>query len=302
MNDNILLNIIRGFVSFVLSILIFVCTTAFWAQCTILNSENVSGYIKEEFYGMLYTEVCDNITENTVSTGLPEDILTAPLTEDIVKSEMNASINCLYSGTKYQLATDSLKTDYKNVISVYAQENGLELDEAATDSLVNYIVKLIEDSIKIPFSNTLSPYFLLVQDYIGKIAMIMLAATAAVLLFLFFLCRPRSVMLRYIGRALMCCGILGGFVSLYVTTQEIASSVNIASLAYSNAILSITKGTFNSLLIVSVIFFTAGIILSLVPVKTEQKEEAVFESDNENEPDLCSDAAADEQDKSTDKQ
>ncbi len=283
MNDNILLNIIKGFVSFVLSILIFVCMIAVWAQCTILDSAKVSGYINDEFYAMLYNEVCDNIAENTVSTGLDENLLTKPLTEDIVKTEMNASIRCLYTGEKYHLNTTSLKEDYINAISLYASENELELDSEAIDSLSDYIIKLIENSIKIPFSNTLSPYFTLVRNYIGKIAAIMAAIAAATLVFLFFLCRPRSVIFRHIGRALMCCGILGGFVAIYVTSQKLTSSVNIASLAYSNAILSITDGTFNSLLTVSVIFFVLGILLSLLPAKSQKNDaEESKAADTEN--------------------
>lgn len=289
MNDNILLCIIKGFVSFVLSILIFVCVIAVWAQCTILDSAKVSKYIDDEFYKMLYTEVCDNIAESTVSTGLPEEVLTMPLTEDIVKAEMNASINCLYRGEKYHLNTTSLKEDYKNAIMLYADENGLELDDDAVDSLTDYIVKLIENSIKIPFSNTLAPYFTLVDNYIGKIAAITAAIAVTVLVFLFFLCRPRSVIFRYIGRAFMCCGILGGFVAIYVTSQKLTSSVNIASLAYSNAILSITDGTFNSLLVVSSFLFVLGILLTLVPSKSQKCDIAFSSAQSDIEDDIESD-------------
>lgn len=267
MNNDIILKIIRSFVSFVLSMTLFVCAVSLWAQLTILDYEKVSGYIKSEYYGMLYTEVCDNVAENTVSTGLPQEVLLSPITQDIVASELNASLKALYTNQKYKLQNILLKDDYKAIIEQYANENNLELDEKATDDLANHLLLLIQESIKIPFSNTLSPYFELMHNYIGKITLIMLAISALIALFLFYLCRPRAVMLRYIGRSFMCCGILGGFVSLYVITQKLTSSVNIASVAYSNAILNISQKSFSFLLIISVILLIAGISLTLIPVK-----------------------------------
>lgn len=264
MNDKILLSVIRGFVSFVLSLTITVCAIAFWAQTSILQYNKVDKYIKDGFYDMLHNEVCENIIENTVSTGLPEDVLISPITKDIVKFEMDCSIKALYSGEKYSLQTTTLKDDYRVAIEEYTTQNNLDLDEESATSLINYVVKLVENSVRLPFANTLSPYFTLIKQYIGYIAWGMLGLTALILLFLFFLCRPRTLLLRYAGRSMMCFGVLGAFVSLYVTTQNLTGSVNIASAAYSEMILNISQKSFGSLLILSIIFFVSGAVFSAI--------------------------------------
>ena len=264
MNENTLLSVIRGFVSFVLSLTITVCAIAFWAQTTILQYNKVENYIEDTFYDMLYDEVCENIIENTVSTGLPENVLTAPITRDIVKLEMDNSIKALYNGEKYSLKTASLKDDYKALISEYTEQNNLELDEESADALVNYVVRLVENSVRLPFANTLSPYFTLIKQYIVYVAYGLLAASLLIALFLFFLCRPRKVFLRYTGRSMMCFGVLGAFVAIYVTSKNLTGSVNIASAAYSEMILNISQKSFGSLLILSITFFVSGAVFSAI--------------------------------------
>ncbi len=264
MNEKTLLSVIRGFVSFVLSLTITVSAIAFWAQTSILQYNKVENYIEDSFYDMLYEEVCDNITENTVSTGLPEDLLTAPITRDIVKLEMDSSIKALYNGEKYSLQTITLKEDYKALINEYIEQNNLELDEKSADALVNYIVRLVENSVRLPFANTLSPYFTLIKEYIGYVAYGLLAVSLLIALFLFFLCRPRKLLLRYIGRSMMCFGVLGAFVAIYVTSKNLTGSVNIASAAYSQMILNISQKSFGSLLILSIIFFVSGAVFSAI--------------------------------------
>ncbi len=297
MNEKTLLSVIRGFVSFVLSLTITVCAIAFWAQTSILQYNKVEKYIEDSFYDMLYDEVCENIIENTVSTGLPEDVLTAPITRDIVKLEMDSSIKALYNGEKFSLKTPSLKDDYKALISEYTEQNNLELDEESADALVNYVVRLVENSVRLPFANTLSPYFTLIKEYIGYVAYGLLAVSLLIALFLFFLCRPRKVFLRYTGRSMMCFGVLGAFVAIYVTSKNLTGSVNIASAAYSQMILNISQKSFNSLLILAIVFFIVGMAFSLIG-NTDGKNEVAenteqIEAHNEENTDNSDETAQD---------
>ena len=266
MTTNALAKLIKGFLGFVCSILLCICIAVPWCYITLLDGGTALSTIDVQFYPELYSEVVNELTLQTVSAGVPEELIVQPVTEAQIQEEFDASFIALLNGEQYEPSFDALTEEYKRIFIEYADTNNLEFDEKNISELSESCISTIEKCVKIPFSGTISKYTALLNRYLPIALTISFVLMAALGWFIFKMCMPRVEALVYYGRAALASGIIGVLVSFYVTINVSEENIKMDSAAYKLAALNIIDSSFDLLLAASVFIGVIGIALLIYGV------------------------------------
>ena len=261
-------NTLRKIISFILSFIIMVCMVvgiiSAWLIFEVLNYDALKVKVGDEFYPLLHKEVCNSVLLQTVSTGIPDDIMLEPITQETVDYWTRYQMEAIMDGRKYDIDLTEIRDSYIVTFTDYAAETGSSMDEKGAKELANYCVSIIKNSIELPFGNLISSYISIAEHYLPYAVIVCVAAVIFLAVFLQRISKPRITMTKYFGISFCSVGIIGLVLAVVSLATGFYNEINIMSDAYKSAIIGYGDYILRSLLMLSAVVFLIGAVSLVV--------------------------------------
>lgn len=264
MSNNTLRKVISFTISFVMMICMILAALSSWLMFEVLNYDAIRVKAGDDFYNLLYDEVCENTLLQTVSTGVPEDIILKPITRVLIEEKAHYQLESILTGKKFNINLDDIREQYIELFREYADETGDELDDAGARNLANYCVSIIKKSIELPFGSLISSYIAIMRKYLPVVIIVCAAISLLLAVFIYRISSPKINAARYYGISMGGVGIIGLFFSISALANKIYDKINFDSEAYSSAISGVGNYVINSLTILSAVVFLIGLVWLIV--------------------------------------
>lgn len=253
--------ILRGVLGFICSVLLFVLVMLAIFKLTIFNKNYVLKQItSDDYYTKVYEEINEDMKNSLLSSGLDETILNGLLTKNDVKKETKNLIGSIYSGSKFNVDTESFKEKLNKNIENYLKEKNIQVtDQKSLDTFVSNIVSVYKKEISL---------YGYLQSYVGKFVKISnlmdVAIIAIVLLLLIcFIILRYGLHRRYSGVISMSAGLMLLYFKSYIYEQIDMKNLLIISDSFSSLLRKILLDINDKFLLVSFVLVILGILFNL---------------------------------------
>lgn len=260
MSNNTLRKLISFMISFIMMICMVVGVMGSWLMFEVLNYDAVRVKAGEDFYRLLYDEVCENVLLQTVSTGVPEDLILKPLSRTLIDEVTQNQLEAVLSGNKYTIDLKDMREEYVSLFSAYAAETGEILDFEDAGKLADYCISIVKRSIELPFGSVISSYIAVMHNYLPVVILVCFAFVLSLAVFIYKISKPRINATRYYGIALCGVGVIGLVVSISALATRVYAKINFDSDAYNSAISGLGSYVLKSLTVLSSVIFLIGAV------------------------------------------
>ena len=254
----------------IVAILLSIITTV--VSLTILDENYISKTLAKVNYEQeIYNEIMETFKDNTIQSGLEENVLEGIITQEQINEDVNNFIQYLYEENKpITVQENLLRTKLEENINQQIEEKDKRLtddEEEAIDTYINTIVKIYKNGII--YSESKIPS---VKDIITKstkivsIAQIASYITAVVALIIIIAVNKQKS-IKHLAIALLSVGI--ALIALKIAEINSVSINNILILnkAFSDFIIAVINNIMQWCLISGIISAVIGLITSIISVK-----------------------------------
>lgn len=233
----------------------------------ILKTLNKVNYQKE-----IYNQIMETFKDNTIQSGLEENVLEGVITENEINEDINNFIHYLYEkDTTISIHEQDVKNRLEENINKQIEEKAKNLtseEEEAIDTYVNTIVKIYKNGIEYSGEKiSLVKDMLIKIDKVSDIAMIVSYIFTVVILVIIIVINKKNA-LKYLSIALLTVGILLIAVKIAEVNSVSINNILILNKAFSNFIIAVIKNIMLSCLISGIISMVLGIVMSIIGGKT----------------------------------
>ena len=253
--------VLRGFLGFICSILLFLIVIVSIIKLTVYNKNYVLKSIEnDDYYSKVYTEINDDMKNSLLSSGLDESILEGLFTKNDLKKETKNLIGSIYSGSKFKVDTETFRERLNTNIDKFLKEKNIQItDQKSLDTFVSNIVSVYKKEISL---------YGYLENYVNKfvkignlldVAMIVMV----VLLLVCFIILRYSLHRRYSGVICMSACLMLLFFKSYIYEQIDMKNILIISDSFSSLLRRILLDINDKMLLTAFILLMLGILLNL---------------------------------------
>lgn len=259
-------DLLKKFISTVLSFAVAVFTAvSILLLCVslIFSKPLVRGLVKSEKYvSAVRAEVLLSLESYAIPGGLPQDFFEEKITPPQIKSDIARAVECAFSGTEPDF--EELRAALKNQIVLYAEENGIKIEEAEDN--INNLVALSVSAYRNFVFSVLLKYACAFVNAIFPWSLLAFAVFAVLGALL-------SLAVKKIGTFYLRCGLSGGALMLLIFPLYIIFSGSVSRLGLtSESMFFLSTSLIYALLFALVLMAVAVLILANINYKKLPKE------------------------------
>ncbi len=260
-------------ISYILSFILTLTLTAdiilIIISATVLNKSYVlSELSRNSYYSQIYHYTMENFKNNTIQSGLTEDVLDGITSKEKIEEEVKLVIEYIY-GEKEEVSVDTLELEEAlraNIDKqVKAMNKRIEKDEQEEiDIYVENIVNIYKNEIMYSekyikyIPNAINKIKPVVRTSIAVLSIATLALTIFLTLF-----RKKKKSLKYLSISSLASGMLLILIKILESTVINVNHILIFNQAFSNIIINCIENTMIVFLTIGIILFVLGIFLSI---------------------------------------
>ncbi len=269
--------IISYIFTFILILLIIATTAITIFNHTILKKSFLTNMlIKSNYYNEIYSQMKEHFINNTVQTGLDEEVLDDIITEEEVKSDIDSLVSYMY-GEKNELSTseETLKDRLKANIDKQIAKNNKKVTSEEQNAINRYI-----DTISNIYNEGIvyaDKYVKEIANIIQKIQLVLKKVIPAGfiaigVIVIVLLIMNKMLVLKYLSVSLMASGILFIVLKILETTSMQIHNILVLSVAFSNALIAIVETILSYMLITGIALLVIGFIVNIISSKIQEND------------------------------
>lgn len=241
---------------FIISILLVALIGLMAIKVSVYNPEYMKyKFSKTNYYTNAYNNIYEEMSNNIIPSGLPEDVLDGIFTEEQVETVINGIIDSIYSNEEITIDSTEVRQNLENNINEYLKENNIEVtDEDSLTRLLDQMEEIYTKEI------SLSNIFTYAQKIVSKTKTILNIAIIAVTIILIIL----SFIIRFILKKntlsipLITSSLIILVVCYYINLNINIDNILIWNTNVSNLLQSLAFSIIKYLKIISYIFIPLG--------------------------------------------
>lgn len=260
--------IVSYLIVFILIILLLASTVITILSNTILKEEFVLGLVeKNNYYSEVYHQILENFKDNTIQSGLEEDVLDGIMTEEQVKQDVKSLLDYLYTGTEMSIDTEGVKTRLQEKIDQVIKENNKRVnsdEQIAINTYVNTIGNIYEDGITYvkSYISQMRNVVEKIQNILAKVTIAVYIATIVTIIILIIINKKEGF--QYLAISSLSSGALCIALKILETSSIRVQNILIFGKAFSAVVINIIESIILSFVIAGIVFCVLGLIFSII--------------------------------------
>lgn len=253
---------IKKVVSYILTLILIILLTSSIAlvifSTTVLNENFIINMLnKEEYYSKTYSQIMERFRDNTIQSGLEDDVLDEIISEEQIKKDVKSLVRYIYSGTKLSIDTENVKTKLKENIDKTIEENNKKLtknEQEAVNIYVSTIANIYDEQIALSdkYIPDVQNVVMKLKEMVDKIKVIIYIATLAVAIIVVIINREKSF--KYLFITGIATGILLIIPKIIETAAIQTNNIVVFNQTLSSALINIVELVMFRFLVVRNIF------------------------------------------------
>ena len=242
-----------------------------------------------EVYVQVSRAVQNGFENYIYQSGLPEDTINDLFTDEMIKTDVDSLINCMFDGTEITLSSETVRSNLDSKINKYLDEQGLKVNSQGRTNIKEFEDLIVNEySQNVNSSSTLTStlysnmhdVIARIQNINNKIGIIPIIAFVVVIIVLALInLKDLLVAIQYISISALSVGVLVKIgVNLIFSHFDIDNFV-LFSTAMTNLVINIIKEILYRLSDNANIFIfcgIVGIVISAVLKNTNNSNEKVI--------------------------
>lgn len=254
-------HIIYGIISFVLSFVLFLLSSAIVLQSTILNPSYIMDNMNTSNY---FVDKRDEIKESLVdlgyASGLDEKFFENVVDEVTIHDNTQAYLNSFYAGEEAKIDITAFKQKFNSELDSYISKNNLKVaNDGSREYLINQAANIYAAALRIPLFATLSVYLIALKNMMPLIIGGLAVLVAIICVIIIFTNRWKHRAVRYICYSTSAAFLTVGIIPAVLLSTGYMSKINIDSRAFYNLFVLGMNNILIAVAICSVIFFIISI-------------------------------------------
>lgn len=273
---------IKNIYQFLLTLLSIICLTVLCETLIVktfllspnhwINSAEDSQYVKE-----LTTSINESIQDVGMASGIKKDGLKDVIPEKDVRIDFNQFVMSAFSGKTYNINKKTIETTVQSAVESYAEKENKPINETNQTSVNQFIDKVVTEyngKIHNPVISTIGLRVSLVE----RLANVLLLSSGLVL-FILIIClyfagnKYKHVFSRNIAYLVMTTGLLLGSFTLLLKINRPLDNLSVIDVNMKTWIQTSLSLPMSIQVVVSVVFLTLGVLLSVYSYKEYKRLE-----------------------------
>ena len=239
---------------------------------TILKEKYILKLLsKNDYYSKTYNEIVEKFKDNTIQTGLTEEVLEEIISQDKVYNDINSLIEYLYNNTeKIEIDTENIKIKLQENINKQIEENNKKVSKDEQESINTYvetITKIYNNSIiySEQYVQQVQKAITSVNIILNKIQIISYMLFVILLILIIVINKKESY--KYLSITSTATGILFILVRIIEKSSMKIQNLLILNKAFSQVLINLIENTIINLLTIGITLFIIGIALNFIKNK-----------------------------------
>lgn len=272
-------NIIYTIVSFILSLLLLLCSVSVVLSSTVFSKEHMINTMNStRFYSSVCSEIKVSLTDLGYASGLDESFFENLLDVDMIEHDMFNYLQGFYSGTSSVVITDNFKEHFNEALDQYIKEKNIPLQSVNAESrkyLVINAAKRYKAALELPFFSYIAGNFIRIKNILPIVIAVLAVLSVLVIVILMFSTKWKHRPVKFI-----CYSTTSVFlvtilpVILAYGTKKI-EQLNIDSRAMYNIFVEFGYNTVNVLMYGSIFFAIVSLVLYIIYRKVYPKRATI---------------------------
>lgn len=260
---------IRGFISFVLFLLLVLLSLTACAKAAFLNAS----VIEKQFTGHAYTsalrdDVAAYVKDACMLQGISDSSVDDIFSYDAVGKAVSAyygfyiSDKIEYSAQSYQKYIDNLCSEFEVSVKNQLKEDGIKYDQTALKPVINDIGQYFENAVKMPYMDKVKSVLNVVNIALYAVIGVGAFFVLSLMLIEYFVGKRRQRSVRAIAISFAAAGIYELFLALIIYIISLVKKVDIFPVYLSRQFMSYVYSAIGN------IAFCGGILLLISVIIT----------------------------------
>ena len=261
--------IISYLLSFILVVVALADILLIVLSSTVLNKNHILFTLsKNAYYSQIYYDITETFKDNTIQSGLSEEVLNGIITKEQVKEDVDYVISYLYEikNEEFQINTADIENNLRKNINNQIKENNkntTEEEQEEIDIYVNNIIKIYKDGIMYSeeYIKPIQKAIIYIKPIDDK-CIIILTITVLVLIAILILINKRKIY-AYLSITLIADGMMLILIKVLEATTMKIQNILIFNQAFSKVLINLIENIIILYLIVGTIMIFGGILISI---------------------------------------
>lgn len=268
------MKIIKDILNFILALTISLFILLFVGENVLLNENNVKNHLNEiNYYHEIYSNIREQIENNTLDSGLNTDELTNLIDENLVKSEVDKVVEALLENKELEIDSEHFKENLDKFIN-----NALSTAGRIPNYEEKQDIKLLEDKLVDIYMEEISIIPSMISKFSSIISKVrnILKVVNTILIVLISLLLGLTIILnkrflKMVGTSLTAVGIITFGLKLIIGQSY--QNISIISSTFSNLIVSLGDKYFNMVTVIGGVILLVGLVLIIIDALKQAKKE-----------------------------
>ena len=263
---------IKRITSYILVLLLIILLTSsiaiiIFSQTIFKQDFTIKMLEKENYYTKLYAQIIEKFKDNTIQSGLDDEVLNGIITEEQVEGNIKALIAGIYNKSEYTINTEKVKERLNENIKKVIEKNKKDIsnqEQQAIDIYVTTIGNIY--SREIAYAQNYIPkvqeVFSKTQNIIQKVGGLLYISFGVIFVLIIIINKKESI--KYLSITAMSTGIL--LIIPRIMEKNIINTHNILlfNQTFSNVVVNIVETIMLKFLTFGIVFLVIGIALNVV--------------------------------------
>lgn len=272
-------NIIYTIVSFILSLLLLLCSVSVVLSSTVFSKEHMINTMNStRFYSSVCSEIKVSLTDLGYASGLDESFFENLLDVDMIEHDMFNYLQGFYSGTSSVVITDNFKEHFNEALDQYIKEKNIPPQSVNAESrkyLVINAAKRYKAALELPFFSYIAGNFIRIKNILPIVIAVLAVLSVLVIVILMFSTKWKHRPIKFICYSTTSVFLVTILPVILAYGTKKFEQLNIDSRAMYNIFVEFGYNTVNVLMYGSIFFAIVSLVLYIIYRKVYPKRATI---------------------------
>ncbi|MEE1154534.1 MAG: hypothetical protein UH241_05190 [Acutalibacteraceae bacterium] len=272
-------NIIYTIVSFILSLLLLLCSVSVVLSSTVFSKEHMINTMNStRFYSSVCSEIKVSLTDLGYASGLDESFFENLLDVDMIEHDMFNYLQGFYSGTSSVVITDNFKEHSNEALDQYIKEKNIPPQSVNAESrkyLVINAAKRYKAALELPFFSYIAGNFIRIKNILPIVIAVLAVLSVLVIVILMFSTKWKHRPIKFICYSTTSVFLVTILPVILAYGTKKFEQLNIDSRAMYNIFVEFGYNTVNVLMYGSIFFAIVSLVLYIIYRKVYPKRATI---------------------------
>ena len=263
---------IKKITSYILVLLLIILLTSsiaiiIFSQTIFKQDFTIKMLEKENYYTKLYAQIIEKFKDNTIQSGLDDEVLNGIITEEQVEEDIKSLIAGIYNKSEYTINTEKVKERLNENIKKVIEKNKKDISNQEQQAIDIYVTTIGDIySREIAYAQNYIPkvqeVFSKTQNIMQKVGVLLYISFGVIFALIIIINKKESI--KYLSITAMSTGIL--LIIPTIMEKNIINTQNILlfNQTFSKVVVNIVETIMLKFLIFGIVFLVIGIALNVV--------------------------------------